>query len=74
MSKEETKKELKDSIINGEQHENKELEEKASKVLKTEDATEKQARKSRKQASPPQHTKKKKFLKNSRKMKSLLRQ
>ena len=53
MSKEETKKELKDSIINGEQHENKELEEKASKVLKTEDATEKQARKSRKQASSP---------------------
>ena len=32
------KKELEDSIINGERHENKELEEKASKVKNTEDA------------------------------------
>ena len=37
-SKEEIRKELKDSIITGERHENKELEEKASKVKNIEDA------------------------------------
>ena len=38
-SKEEIKKKLKDSIVNGARHENKELEKKASKVKITENAS-----------------------------------
>ena len=75
-SKEEIKNELEDAIINNERHENKELV-KISEVEETEDAAAvirefEEIIKSKKKILSGQHTNKEKFLKNSRKMQSLL--
>ena len=75
-SKEEIKNELEDAIINNERHENKELV-KISEVEETEDAAAvirefEEIIKSKKKILSGQYTNKEKFLKNSRKMQSLL--